>query len=158
MSDNAQDSTDAKCIKVKVSPKTLTITADSASKAYDGKELTKNSYTSTSLAEEDTIKSIKITGSLTNVGETANVPTDAVIKNSDNTNVTANYDIEYVNGKPTVTKATPTYTKPEDKTITCAQTLSDITLPEGFTFVNADRELVFVDNTVKVKYTPKDTR
>jgi hypothetical protein len=96
-----------------ISPKALTITADSDTKVYDGTELTKNSYTATELATGDTIESVTITGSQTDAGESANVASDAVIE-KDNVDVTSNYKITYADGKLTVTKADSTVsTDPE---------------------------------------------
>lgn len=88
---------------LKIDPMALTITADSGSKVYDGTELTKNSYTSTDPAAGDTVASVTLTGSQTNVGSGDNVASDAKLMRGDR-DVTANYAIEYVNGKLTVTK------------------------------------------------------
>ncbi len=92
-----------------VTAKPVTITAGSDSKIYDGTALTKNTYTNTGLAEDETITSVTVTGSQTNVGESNNVPSAAVIKH-DETDVTANYDITYVNGTLTVNAKTVTVT------------------------------------------------
>ena len=89
-----------------ITKKALTITADNASKLYDGTALTKNSYTNTELATGDAIKSVTITGSQTAVGSSNNVPSAAVIKNGSDADVTANYNITYVNGTLEVTKKT----------------------------------------------------
>ena len=91
-----------------ITRKQLTITADSETKVYDGTPLTKNSYINTELLEGDRIESVTLTGSQTNVGTSDNVPSAAVIKNSANANVTANYDIIYTNGTLEVTKKTLT--------------------------------------------------
>ena len=107
--------------------KLLTITAASDSKAYDGTALTNNDYTSEGLLEGDVIKSITITGSQTNVGNSDNVPSAAVIKNGD-TDVTANYAITYVNGTLTVTTASVSYT---DGTITRDEHGYSVNLTEG---------------------------
>ena len=90
---------------LEVTKKALTITADSDTKEYDGIALTKNSYTNTELATDDVITSVTVTGSQTDRGSSANVPSAAVIKN-DNGNgddVTACYNITYVNGTLSVT-------------------------------------------------------
>ena len=81
----------------------LTITADSASKAYDGTPLTKDSYTSGQLAEGHKIDSVTITGSITEVGSTSNVASNAVIKAGEK-DVTSHYDIEYKDGTLKITK------------------------------------------------------
>ena len=96
-----------------IAKKNLTITADSDTKVYDTTPLTKNSYTNTALAAGDTIESVTVTGSQTAVGESANKPSAAVIKNG-NEDVTANYDITYVNGTLKVTKKVVTITADSD--------------------------------------------
>ena len=80
----------------------LTITADNASKIYDGTALTKSTYTSEGLAASDTITSVTVTGSQTAIGSSANVPSAAVIKCGDVV-VTDSYTITYVNGTLEVT-------------------------------------------------------
>ncbi|MBO5365230.1 MAG: VWA domain-containing protein, partial [Peptococcaceae bacterium] len=86
--------------------KPITITADSATKVYDGTALTKNSYTNTELAAGDSIESVTVTGSQTVVGKSDNVPSAAKIVNAKGEDVTASYDITYVNGTLEVTKRT----------------------------------------------------
>ena len=93
-----------------ISPKALTITADSDTKVYDGTALTKDGYSNTELATGDQIESVTVTGSQTIAGTSNNVPGTAVIKNSANDNVTANYGITYINGTLEVTKKTLTIT------------------------------------------------
>jgi len=95
---------------LKVSSKTITITADSASKEYDGTALTKNSYTNTALVIGDTIESVTVTGSQTGFGTGANVPSAAVIKNATGEDVSSCYDITYINGSLEVTKKALTIT------------------------------------------------
>ena len=84
-----------------ISPKALTITADSDTKC-EGSTLIKESCTCTGLAEGDYLDSVKITGSQTDVGTSENVPRDAVIKNRKGEDVTSCYNIKYVNGTLTV--------------------------------------------------------
>ena len=67
---------------LEVTPKTLTITADSDEKVYDGSALTLDSYTNTALAAGDSIASVTVTGSQTVVGSSANVPSEAKIVNA----------------------------------------------------------------------------
>ena len=86
-----------------INPMALTITAGSDSKAYDGTPLTCGEFDSTTPAEGDTVASVTLTGSQTNVGSSDNVASDAKLMRGDR-DVTANYAIEYVNGKLTVTK------------------------------------------------------
>ncbi len=87
---------------LEVTKKAVTITADSDTKVYDGTALTKNSYTNTALAEGDAIESVTVTGSQTDVGSSANVPSAAVIK-KDTEDRTSCYEITYTNGTLTVT-------------------------------------------------------
>ena len=88
---------------LRVTGRLITITADSDSKVYDGTALSKNSYTydATKLYSGDAIESVTVTGSQTVAGSSDNVPSAAVIKNGE-TDRTANYDFNYVNGTLTV--------------------------------------------------------
>ena len=88
-----------------VAKKPLTITAGSATKVYDGTELTEDSYTHTELAEGNEIWSVLIVGSQTDAGESDNVPISADIEDTGPDQVTDNYDITYVNGTLKVTQA-----------------------------------------------------
>ncbi len=97
-----------------ISKKAITITADNASKIYDGTALTKNSFTNTDLASGDHIESVTVTGSQTVVGSSHNVPSAAVIKNANNVDVTSSYDIAYANGTLEVTRKAVTITAGSD--------------------------------------------
>jgi hypothetical protein len=87
-----------------ITPKPLTITADSDTKVYDGTALTKNGFTYEGLLPSDHIDNVTVTGSQIIVGTSDNVPSAAVIKDPVNVDVTANYEITYINGTLTVTK------------------------------------------------------
>ena len=87
----------------------LTITADSASREYDGTELTADTYTVDGLVEGDTLQGVTVTGSQTDVGESANTVSGTVVIMRDGVDVTDSYIInEFVNGKLTVTPAAVT--------------------------------------------------
>ena len=86
-----------------INPMPLTITAGSDSKAYNGTPLTNDTFTRTSLAAGDTLASVTVTGSQTNVGSSDNVASDAKLVRGDR-DVTANYAIKYLPGTLTVTK------------------------------------------------------
>lgn len=88
-----------------VFPREITITADSASKYYDGTPLTADGFTAKGLADTDSVADVEIIGSQTNVGTSVNAVSNAVIKNSADEDVTANYTISYENGALTVDKA-----------------------------------------------------
>ena len=97
-----------------ITNKTLTITAGSDTKVYDGTALTNNTYTNTALLTGDEIESVTVTGSQTVAGSSNNVPSGAVIKNGNNEDVTANYEITYVNGTLEVTQKALTITAGSD--------------------------------------------
>ena len=86
-----------------INPMPLTITAGSDSKAYNGTPLTNDTFTRTSLAAGDTLASVTVTGSQTDVGSSDNVASDAKLVRGDR-DVTANYAIDYLPGTLTVTK------------------------------------------------------
>ncbi|MBR2558934.1 MAG: hypothetical protein IKE37_00700, partial [Firmicutes bacterium] len=88
-----------------ITARALTITASSAAKQYDGTPLTSESWTSSALAEGDVLQSVTIKGSQTEAGTSANVASAAKIVNEEGKDVTANYDITYVDGTLTVTAA-----------------------------------------------------
>ena len=84
----------------------LTITADSDSKEYDGTPLTNDGFTNSDLVKGDSIESVTVVGSITEVGTEENIPSDAIIKNEDGDDVTKNYEITYVNGELEITQST----------------------------------------------------
>ena len=92
---------------ITVNKKSVTVTAGSASRAYNGSALTKaDGTTASGLIEGHSLTSYTNTGSQTYVGSSDNIPSNAVIK-SGTTDVTSNYAITYKPGKLTVTKANP---------------------------------------------------
>ena len=92
--------------ELKVTKKALTITAASASKQYDGTELTKDDYTAAETAEGDAIASVTVNGSQLLVGSSYNIAGNAVIKRGEK-DVTGNYEITYVKGTLEVTNDNP---------------------------------------------------
>ena len=138
----------AKDVTVTVGKKTLTITADSASKAFDGTALTKNGYTHTALASGDSIESVTVNGTQTYVGDGSNVPSAAVIKRGE-TDVTGNYDVQYVNGTLTVTNrgtdAAPKYE------ITITANSDTVTYDGQAHTVSGFETTEFIFNNVKYK-------
>ncbi len=101
---------------LEVTQKALTITAESDTKVYDGTALAKNSFTNTALAAGDSVTAT-ITGSQTVAGKSDNVPSAAVITNAAGEDVTASYNITYVNGKLEVTAKPVTITADGDKKV-----------------------------------------
>ena len=92
--------------KLTISHRSLVLTADSASKEFDGKELVKNSYaiTSGSLVSGHTL-TLSITGSQTKIGSSANAidPKSVKVTDADGKNVTAQYSIALREGTLSVT-------------------------------------------------------
>lgn len=88
-----------------VTKREITITAGSDGKIYDGTPLTNNTYAvgGMLLAPNQTISSVIISGSITNVGEVQNVPSSAIIIDADGNDVTEYYTISYIDGKLEVT-------------------------------------------------------
>ena len=85
-----------------VTKRDVTITAGSASKAYDGTALINSGYTAEGVVAGEQI-SVTITGYQLFAGSSTNVASDAVITGK-NGETTANYNITYVDGTLTVTK------------------------------------------------------
>ena len=84
------------------------ITANSATKEYDGTPLTDNGWNNTAptnIASTDVVESVTVTGTQTTVGSSNNVPSNAVIKRGTE-DVTRNYEITYANGTLEVTANT----------------------------------------------------
>ena len=91
-----------------VKPREITLTADSASKPYDGTALEKDGFavTSGSLPDGHSI-SAAVKGSQTQVGSSANRidPSSVVITDSSGNDVTANYSVTLKDGTLTVDKS-----------------------------------------------------
>lgn len=97
-------------VYLEILPRDLTITAASASKVYDGKTLTCHnvaSATGTLALDTHTLntKDIVYQGSQTEVGSSANKIVSVVIRDSTGKDVTANYNIKFVDGTLQVTAA-----------------------------------------------------
>ena len=97
---------------ITINKKSVTVTAGSASRAYNGSALTRADGTTASglinsAGHTHSLTSYKNTGSITYFGTVDNIPSDAVIKDGRGNTVTSNYAITYAPGKLTITKATP---------------------------------------------------
>ena len=109
-----------------INKRPVTITADSASKTYDGTVLTKNSVTAsaqdntknTGMISSHHVHTWTVSGSQTTAGSSYNTVTAATIYNGassthggsgDTTNVTDNYDITFAKGTLKVTARPITY-------------------------------------------------
>ena len=93
--------------KITVSPRPITITAESATKEYDTKALTKNTakVTSGSLVSGHKVSAIEINGSQTEVGTSKNTIKEGSVKITDASgkDVTANYALTLKEGTLEVT-------------------------------------------------------
>ncbi|MCG5644531.1 glycine-rich protein, partial [Flavobacteriaceae bacterium LSUCC0859] len=124
-----------------ITQKAIEITAASDIKVFDGVALTKNnsSISGGSLVNSQTY-TVTLTGSQTNVGSSNNVASNAVIKDSSDNDVTANYNITYVNGSLEVTKLDITIIPTASQSKTYGEvntpltyTINPSTLPNGTT-------------------------
>lgn len=93
--------------KLTVTPRKITIVASSDTKIYDAEPLINNTYSEikgSGLVRGHSISSIDVYGSITNVGVCDNVPSNAIIVDSEGNDVTDCYSISYENGTLEVTK------------------------------------------------------
>jgi hypothetical protein len=95
---------------VTIYKKPVIVIADSETQTYNGKSLSKSTFTYTALVTGHVI-TCSVAGSITDVGSVYNVPSGAKIyTNSDKTTeVTSNYNISYVKGSLSVTARPVTY-------------------------------------------------
>jgi hypothetical protein len=89
---------------VTITVRTLEITAASDSKVYDGLPLTNNTATALTLLAGHEMVEIEVVGTQIEVGSSSNVASGAYIQDEAGNDVTANYDITYVEGTLTVTQ------------------------------------------------------
>ncbi|MBQ3328508.1 MAG: hypothetical protein IJG88_00975, partial [Eggerthellaceae bacterium] len=88
-----------------ISQRPLTVTADSAERAYTGGPLVAGGFTSEGLAEGDAVVSAAVAGSQTDVGSSPSTVSDAKVENAAGEDVTSDYDISYEDGTLSVTTA-----------------------------------------------------
>ncbi len=95
-----------------ITKRALEITAASAVKVYDGTALADAGYAITGgmLADGDSLDAVTVTGSRTDVGESANAASGARISDGESADVTGNYALTYVDGALEVTPAGVTVT------------------------------------------------
>ena len=123
-----------------INKRPVTITADSASKTYDGTALTKNSVTAsaqdntknTGMISSHHVHTWTVSGSQTTAGSSYNTVTAATIYNGassthggsgDTTNVTDNYDITFAKGTLKVTARPITYKANDESKVYNGSTL-----------------------------------
>ena len=124
--------------KITVSQRPITITADSATKEYDSKALTKNTYTVSedSLLSGHNVAAIEIVGSQTEVGTSKNTIKENSVKITDakGDDVTRNYAITLKDGTLEVT----------------GKAITDITVTAGATKVYDGTALTLSASDIKV--------
>ena len=99
--------TDTLLATATINQKTITITANSDSRKYDGTALTNSGYSVTDdLVGGDALDTVTITGTITDYveGGVANVVGEVTIRNSEGADVTGNYNIVRVDGKLMIEK------------------------------------------------------
>ena len=99
--------TDTLLATAAINQKTITITANSDSRKYDGTALTNSGYSITDdLVGGDALDTVTITGTITDYveGGVANVVGEVTIRNSEGADVTGNYNIVRVDGKLMIEK------------------------------------------------------
>ena len=119
-----------------VAKRPLELSANSASKVYDGEELTHEEYTLTSgeLVNGHYLD-VTFIGAITNAGETSN-QVSALVKDVEDVDVTCNYDLTYIEGTLTVTQRPITilsndYQRDYDGTALTGQ-------PDGYTITEGE--------------------
>ncbi|MBR3314016.1 MAG: Cna B-type domain-containing protein [Atopobiaceae bacterium] len=108
----------------------VTIQADDETKVYDGYALSASGYSVSGLAEGDSIQSVTVEGTCTDVGTSTSRVEDAQIVNANGENVTATYEIKYMPGTLEVTK------KPITITADNAEKVYDGTMLEKNTYTS----------------------
>lgn len=103
--------------EVIINKKDVTVTAGSSRKEYDGDVYTYNIATLSDMVSGHTLNSYTCEGAITDVGSTYNIPSDAKIVDTNLNDVTANYNITYVNGTITITQRYITFTAVNQKKI-----------------------------------------
>uniref|UniRef100_UPI00384EA5A6 hypothetical protein n=1 Tax=Methanobrevibacter smithii TaxID=2173 RepID=UPI00384EA5A6 len=135
--------------KLTVTPitKPIVVTADSATKVYDGNELTKNTYTYNNdvLLSGDMVEAT-ITGSQKYVEIADNKVADVRIKRNGK-DITSNYTISHVNGTLTVNEATQTFTVNENVNVLVSGSLTIAEIKAQLGSNIADYKIEYVSGT-----------
>ena len=93
------------CASLTVTHKIVTVTANSATKSYDGTALIDTGFTIDGNVDGYTV-SVTVSGSQTNIGYSDNVVQRVAIKDKSGVDVTSNFSIDCINGKLYVTPPT----------------------------------------------------
>lgn len=130
-----------------ITTRNISITANSASKVYDGLPLTNSGYTVglTGLASGHTA-TVSISGSRTVVGSSANTVGAVTIRDASNADVTSWYVITKINGTLTVTPA-PLLIKADNKIVNYGDPIPTYTLTYTG-FVNGETTAVLTSPAV----------
>ena len=116
-------------VKLMITSRTLTITADSDEKVYDGTALTDAGFTAEGFASTDVVTATT-NGSQTCVGENTNTITSYQVTNAGE-DVTGNYTTTTVDGLLKVTPVTSGFSCPADIAITLTEGKTDTLVPQS---------------------------
>ena len=142
---NSADAENVVSKEFTISAKDVELVWENTTLTYNG-SAQKPTATATGMVNGEEL-AVSVSGEQTNAGTYT-----ATASISDN-----NYKLpDEVTKEFTIGKATPTFTAPENLTVKCNETLSDITLPSGFAFENESAELAIGENAVTLKFTPED--
>ena len=151
--------------KLSITVRSITLTAKSAGKVYDGTLLTVSDLptpgydiTSGTLATGDDITSVDLAGSILCVGDSASKISNAVIMHGTD-DVTESYSITYVNGHLVVTPVTTPLSCPADLDITLWYGRCDtmVTLPAAATLTPAVANTTIVNDLAQQNPLPEGT-
>ncbi len=142
---------EAAYVDVTISQKVVEITWTDATYTYNGTEQTVRA-TYKNLANEDVALAVTMSSTFKNAGS---YTATAAFANNE-----TNYALpSVVTNSYSIAKATPSYTVPTDLQAITNNKLSDVTLPEGFTWNDSTLSVgsTATTKTFKAKYTPTDT-
>ena len=124
-----------------ITPKDITVTANSITKEYGSDVVTNIGFTAEGLVNGDTLDKLTgITVTANDVTKTSNAGEYTITLNVDEANKNANYNITAVNGKYTITKKVLTETE--------LKALLNINIPEGpFVYDPESKGIVATNNT-----------
>ncbi|MBQ2053401.1 MAG: hypothetical protein II492_00285, partial [Eubacterium sp.] len=140
----------------------ITVKSKGGEYTYDSKEHSTEGFETlefTINGEKYTVSGLSASAKGTNAGTYSSVISgNAIITDSTGNDVTSQFKVTKSNGELIINKAAPEVNKPEGIEITTGTKLSDIELPEGWSWENPDTVVSESGTaTFKLVYTPKDS-